>query len=49
MGGGRAHLLKGRRNVVTAGKIVGFQEGIIDGVLTGPEGAEYYSLLEEDL
>jgi glycine reductase len=37
VGSGRTHVLKGAA-VVTAGKIVGFQEGIID--MTGP-GAEY--------
>ncbi|NLZ91230.1 MAG: beta-aspartyl-peptidase [Clostridiales bacterium] len=37
VGSGRTHVLKGV-NVVTAGKIVGFQEGIID--MTGP-GADY--------
>ena len=37
VGSGRTHVLRGMA-VVTAGKIVGFQEGIID--MTGP-GAEY--------
>ncbi|WP_053956676.1 glycine/sarcosine/betaine reductase component B subunit [Inediibacterium massiliense] len=37
VGGGRTHVLKGAA-VVTCGKIVGFQEGIID--MSGP-GAEY--------
>jgi len=37
VGNGRTHVLKGAA-VVTAGKIVGFQEGIID--MTGP-GADY--------
>ena len=37
VGNGRTHVLRGSA-VVTAGKIVGFQEGIID--MTGP-GAEY--------
>ena len=37
VGSGKTHVLKGMA-VVTAGKIVGFQEGIID--MTGP-GAEY--------
>lgn len=37
VGSGRTHVLKGAA-VVTAGRIVGFQEGIID--MTGP-GAEY--------
>jgi len=37
VGSGRTHVLKGAA-VVTAGEVVGFQEGIID--MTGP-GAEY--------
>ena len=37
VGSGKTHVLRGMA-VVTAGKIVGFQEGIID--MTGP-GAEY--------
>ncbi|MBA1334866.1 MAG: Glycine reductase component B beta subunit / Glycine reductase component B alpha subunit [Firmicutes bacterium] len=37
VGSGRTHALRGA-NVVTAGKIVGFQEGLID--MTGP-GADY--------